>query len=44
MTTKQPEPAQQPANRPNDTGAIHIEGFVQIFDPNTKEKFVEIRA
>ena len=41
-TTNQP---QQPApKRPNETGSIRVEGFVKIFDPNTKEKFVEQRA
>jgi len=30
--------------RPNETGSISVEGFVRIFDPNTKEKFVEKRA
>jgi hypothetical protein len=33
-----------PAKRPNETGSISVEGFVRIFDPNTKEKFVEQRA
>ena len=32
------------AGRPNETGSISVEGFVRIFDPNTKEKFVEKRA
>jgi hypothetical protein len=48
--------AQQPAQKkpaaikpkrpkqPNETGAVSVEGFVKIFDPNTKEKFVEKRA
>ncbi len=37
--------AQQPQpKRPNETGSINVEGFVRIFDPNTKEKFVEKRA
>jgi hypothetical protein len=44
--------AQQPAQnkpevkprRPNETGAISVEGFVKIFDPKTKETFVEKRA
>ena len=38
--------AQKPAQakRPNETGSISVEGFVRIFDPNTKEKFVEKRA
>lgn len=30
--------------RPNENGAIHVEGFVKIFDPNTKEVIVEKRA
>ena len=38
-TAQQPRP-----KRPNDTGSISVEGFVRIFDPNTKEKFVEKRA
>jgi hypothetical protein len=33
-----------PAKKPNETGSISVEGFVRIFDPNTKEKFVEQRA
>lgn len=35
---------QSPAKRPNETGSISVEGFVRIFDPNTKENFVEKRA
>lgn len=40
------EAVQQPPQpkKPNDTGSISVEGFVRIFDPNTKEKFVEKRA
>jgi hypothetical protein len=30
--------------RPNETGSISVEGFVKIFDPTTKETFVEKRA
>lgn len=30
--------------RPNETGSINVEGFVKIFDPKTKETFVEERA
>jgi hypothetical protein len=44
-TQKQKTPAPQPAaKRPNETGSISVEGFVKIYDPNTKEKFVEKRA
>lgn len=44
---QQPQEAvqqQSPAKRPNETGSISVEGFVRIFDPNSKEKFVEKRA
>ena len=42
--TNTPAQPTQPAKRPNDTGSISVTGFVKIFDPNTKEKFVEQRA
>ena len=42
---KQPVPTNTPAQkRPNETGSIHVEGFVKIFDPASKETFVEKRA
>jgi len=44
---KPTQPAQEnkpEAKKPNETGSISVEGFVRIFDPNTKEKFVEKRA
>jgi hypothetical protein len=31
-------------SRPNDTGSISVEGFVKIFDPASKEVYVEKRA
>jgi hypothetical protein len=40
-------PTQQlpkPEKRPNDTGAINVDGFVKIFDPKTKKVFVEQKA
>jgi hypothetical protein len=45
--TQQPvqnTPVATKPKRPNETSAISVEGFVKIFDPNTKEKFVEKRA
>jgi len=30
--------------RPNETGSISVQGFVKIFDPATKQVFVEKRA
>ena len=42
---KQPNPAANPASkRPNETGAMSVEGFIKIFDPATKRVFVEKRA
>jgi hypothetical protein len=37
-------PAESAPKKPNDTGSIRVEGFVKIYDPNTKEIFVEKRA
>ena len=42
---KQPNPAAKPAaKRPNETGSMSVEGFIKIFDPATKQVFVEKRA
>jgi len=42
---QQPSPVATPAiKRPNETGAISVEGFVKIFDPATRQVFVEKRA
>lgn len=43
---KQPTTGQKPtqSSRPNDTGSISVEGFVKVFDPATKEVYVEKRA
>ena len=30
--------------RPNEQGSVSVTGFVKIFDPKTKETFVETRA
>lgn len=30
--------------KPNDIGTIVVDAFVKIYDPNTKEVFVERRA
>jgi len=38
-----PEPKTQP-KRPNETGTISVEGHVRIFDPNTKQVYLEGRA
>jgi hypothetical protein len=43
QSAQQKPPATKP-KRPNETSAIAVEGFVKIFDPKTKETFVEKRA
>ena len=43
-TTQQPATQPTGAKRPNETGSISVEGFVKIFDPKSKEVFVEKRA
>ena len=43
--TKQPNPvAKSAVKRPNETGAVSVQGFIKIFDPTTKKVFVEKRA
>ena len=44
--TQQPAQNKPSANdkRPNETGSITVQGFLKIFDPKTKETFVEKRA
>lgn len=44
MTQNTQQPAVPAPKRPNDTGSISVEGHVRIFDPKTKETFVEKRA
>jgi hypothetical protein len=41
---KNSQSSTQKPSRPNDTGSVHVEGFVKIFDPKTQETFVEKRA
>lgn len=40
-TQKQPV---TPNKKPNESGVINVEGHVKIFDPKSKEVFVEKRA
>jgi hypothetical protein len=39
-----PEPIGINNDRPNEDGNFNIEGFVKIFDPETQEVLVEMRA
>ena len=45
MTENNKTPTPNPApKKPNETGSISVEGFIKIFDPKTKQVFVEKRA
>jgi hypothetical protein len=52
MMQNNPQPVKQEINsatqsqpkRPNEQGSVSVTGFVKIFDPKTKETFVETRA
>ena len=48
MMMQKDQPVKQETNsqpkRPNEQGAVSVTGFVKIFDPKTKETFVETRA
>jgi hypothetical protein len=39
-----PSTASAAVKRPNETGSISVQGFVKIFDPTTRQVFVEKRA
>ena len=41
---KQTKPAETAPKKPNETGTISVQGFVKIFDPATRQVFVEKRA
>ena len=42
---KQVDPTVKPApKRPNESGKISVQGFIKIFDPVSKQVFVEKRA
>ncbi len=36
-------PVAAPQRRPNEQGTINVSGFVKIYDPKTKQVFVETR-
>lgn len=39
------QPQQTSAQRrPNERGTVNVSGFVRIFDPKTKQTFVETRG
>jgi hypothetical protein len=38
------EPVNESTSLPNESGSFYIDGICRIFDPNTEETLVEIRA
>jgi hypothetical protein len=44
MMPHTPEQQPVPPAAPNEQGVVHIEAFVRITDPDTKEVIVEQRA
>lgn len=43
MPQNQENTAQQPQKQPNEVGGFHFEGHIKIFDPTTKEVFIDKR-
>lgn len=43
MSENQTKTAETAQSQPNETGGFHFEGHIKIFDPNTKEVFVDKR-
>jgi len=44
MENTKPEVPVNPEKKPNETGAVNVDGFLKIFDPNTKKVFTEQKA
>ena len=40
----QPELTKTTEKRPDDCGAVNVQGLVKIFDPNSRKVFVEQQA
>lgn len=43
-TDQQQSTKSEKSQRPNENGQILVDGAVKIFDPKTKEIFVEVRT
>lgn len=43
MPENQENKSQKPESRPNEVGGVHFEGHIKIFDPETKEVFIDKR-
>jgi len=44
MENTKPEVPVNSEKKPNETGAVNVDGFLKIFDPNTKKVFTEQKA
>lgn len=43
MTQNTEKPVETSEQKPNETGGVHFEGHIKIFDPETKEVFIDKR-
>lgn len=43
MTSQQPQTVKQPEQKPNEKTGVSVQGHIKIFDPKTKEVFVDKR-
>lgn len=43
MTSQQPQTVKQPEQKPNEKAGVSVQGHIKIFDPQTKEVYVDKR-
>jgi hypothetical protein len=43
MKSQQPQPQISPESKPNELGAVRVQGHIKIYDPVTKEVFINKR-
>ncbi len=43
-TTKEDTASKKSETKPDERSGIHVGGFIKVFDPNSKEVFVETRT
>jgi len=42
-TSESKVPVQKEPKKPNEVSGVHISGHIKIFDPNTKEVYIDKR-
>ena len=43
MKSQQPQQQNTPESKPNELGSVRVQGHIKIFDPETKEVFIDKR-